>query len=425
MRKYFVLAFACALIAAGCLTGCGDFFKMTILDSDIDKKVVNAPNSKLILDHAGTIWGEQLSVHGQIRDSSGRGDLTGRYGRITKTLAAKTNESDINKIVTNQYTHLDSAGLYFSFYTNTKTLAISGKFSRPAGQVYAVNEDSSLNCRYVSGHFDLYKMVAGEWVYVGTVKGQPGTTQDFSGSFNLNNSGGAYNKYLLLFPLYNGVQYVAGAKAGEPDQDIKLSVDADCFFTDAEFMGESTRKPILIYGTSITQGAAPSHVGEAYTHRIMLTLKREVINMGFSGSAYMSESMGNFISGIDASIFIIDPTMNHTVGRASDFIGQYRAKHATTPIVLVSQFDNNNTLNTERDDGEKMKTCYEAKKTAGDENIYFVSRINEDGSVFVPTFENDTGNIHPDTAGMKEWARRIMAVIKENNIMGISTNSIN
>lgn len=378
----------------------------------------NAP--KIIKEfsaHGGSVYGAQMTVHGQIRDRSGKSDLTGRYGRITKTLAAKTTEDDIFRIASfagnqngnsAQGTVADSAGLYFSFITDSASLKISGKFSRVAGQIYAVNETgNTLNCRFVSGHFDLYRMVNDEWVYVSTVKGQPGTTQDFSGNFTALPSTGTKEKYLLLFPLYNGVQYDK-----DNNIDIKMEIDNNCYFADAEFMRESSRDPILIYGTSITQGAAPSHVGEAYTHQIMLTLKHEVINMGFSGSAYMSNSMGDFISTIPSSVFIIDPTMNHKVDNVSTFVGKYRAKYSNVPIVLVSQFDNSTTATDELTDGEKMKACWQEKKNAGDQNIYFVSRLNDDGTAFTPTYANDTSKIHPDTPSMKLWAERIMNVMK-------------
>lgn len=401
---------------------------------------------KKIINHSGTIYGAQLTLHGKIRNV----ETTERYQRLPRYLLEQEGD-DITHITSpEQRLFVDSAGLYFSFETDSATLTVSGQFAREITEAYA---SESGNVQFINGSFDLYRLCerestsgtrgadnagetssascaddagsapgeidAGEWQYVGTVRGTPATSQKFSGTLQNINSGNknVRGKFLLLFPMYNGIKFDSEKKI-----DLRLDVDAGCYFADAEFMHESERLPILIYGTSITQGASPDRVGNAYAHQVMLKTKHEIINMGFSGGAWMSDAMTSFLATIPASVCFIDPTMNHKVANIETCVGKYRAAHPQTPIVLVSQFDTHRGATedstTEMECGEMLKACYEKSRTAGDKNIYFISRLNPDGTAFVPSCSldiviNPTNYVHPDTEGMTEWARRYLEMLSK------------
>ena len=90
-------------------------------------------------------------------------------------------------------------------------------------------------------------------------------------------------QYLLYLPLYNGVKSV---EIGIP-KGRKIAAAA----------ASSHQKPIVIYGTSITQGGCASRPGMAWTSIVGRRLDMPVINLGFSGSGKMEPEMADLLAG--------------------------------------------------------------------------------------------------------------------------------
>jgi len=93
----------------------------------------------------------------------------------------------------------------------------------------------------------------------------------------------------------------------------------------------------------------------------MWATKREVINLGFAGSAQLEYKMADFLSQISSSAFIIDPGWNLTsksfealectsngkpanitngeiVNRVKYMVETYRANNPTTPIIICPKY---------------------------------------------------------------------------------------
>lgn len=75
-------------------------------------------------------------------------------------------------------------------------------------------------------------------------------------------------EYTLYLPNYNGVKW------------LEVGVDANASF---QFIHQSPERPIVIYGSSIIQGASPSRPGMAITNIVEREMEYPVINLGFSG----------------------------------------------------------------------------------------------------------------------------------------------
>ena len=63
-------------------------------------------------------------------------------------------------------------------------------------------------------------------------------------------------------------------------------------------------KPVVYYGSSITQGGCASRPGMAYTNILTRELNVDHINLGFSGSARGEDAIAEYISGLDMSVFV-------------------------------------------------------------------------------------------------------------------------
>ena len=72
----------------------------------------------------------------------------------------------------------------------------------------------------------------------------------------------------------------------------------------------SQEKPIVLYGTSIAQGACASRPGMAFGNIIGRKTGHPVVNLGFSGNGQMEPEVFNLIAEIDAQMYILDNMPN-------------------------------------------------------------------------------------------------------------------
>ncbi len=131
-------------------------------------------------------------------------------------------------------------------------------------------------------------------------------------------------QWMLYLPLYNGVEL------------LELGLPRGAAL---EQLPPPPGKPIVVYGTSIAQGACASRPGMAWTAIVGRTLDREVINLGFSGNGRMEAEVGRFLAELDPSVFVVDCLPNMTpvqvAERTVPLVRQLRAARPTTPILLV------------------------------------------------------------------------------------------
>lgn len=129
--------------------------------------------------------------------------------------------------------------------------------------------------------------------------------------------------YLLYLPLYNGVSQI---ELGLPPGSRLIRPD-------------DRGKPIVFYGTSITQGGCASRPGMVHTAILGRRLDRPVINLGFSGNGTMDASMAELLGELDAAVYVIDclPNMSapEVAERTEPLVRALRAARPNTPIVLA------------------------------------------------------------------------------------------
>jgi hypothetical protein len=143
---------------------------------------------------------------------------------------------------------------------------------------------------------DLYQRTAERtWHFVGV--GRPEGTENRAYIGNAAPARGQARmvEYLLYLPLYNGVEFL---KVGV-DQGMKL-----------EPIPPRTTKPIVIYGTSIVQGASASRPGYCYPAILGRLVDREIVNLGFSASAWNDPAVAELLAELDPELFILDPVGN-------------------------------------------------------------------------------------------------------------------
>jgi lysophospholipase L1-like esterase len=136
-------------------------------------------------------------------------------------------------------------------------------------------------------------------------------------------------EYRLYLPLYNGVR------------DLEIGVPEGAIF---KVLPQRPEKPIVVYGTSIAQGACATRPGMAWTNILARKLDRTVINLGFSGNGRLEKEVIDLINEIEAKAFVLDclPNLIYPIverkelqKRIIESVKSIRAKHPNTPILLT------------------------------------------------------------------------------------------
>ena len=190
-------------------------------------------------------------------------------------------------------------------------------------------------------------------------------------------------EFLLYLPLYNGVESV---EIGLP-KGTKLS-KADAY--------PENRKPIVFYGTSITQGGCASRPGMVHTAILGRRLNCPVINLGFSGNGRMEPEMAVLLAELDPAVYVLDclPNMGpaQVTERIEPFVAELRKAHPETPILLVE--DRNYTdgfliagkRNHNAGNHAALKEAFERLKQAGSKRVSYLAGehlLGEDGEATV------------------------------------------
>ncbi len=174
-------------------------------------------------------------------------------------------------------------------------------------------------------------------------------------------------------------------------------------------------KPILYYGSSITEGGCCCNPFNAYNAVISNHLNVDYYNFGFSGSARGELPLADYIATFDISLFVYD--YDHNANEPEDleathekFFKRLRELKPDLPVLMLSMpKEKYGEWNKKRRD--IIKRTYENAINSGDKNVYFI-----DGETYFEGYEGyrcflDT--THPNDFGFDLMARRIEPVIKQ------------
>lgn len=170
-------------------------------------------------------------------------------------------------------------------------------------------------------------------------------------------------------------------------------------------------KPIVYYGSSITQGGCASRPGTAYQGHISRAFDADFINLGFSGSALAEDKMIDYIKKLSMSVFVLDydhnaPTNEHLENTHEKMFLAIRKENPTLPILILSR-PNYHLNEMERRRRNIIKRTYENALLRGDKNVYFL-----DGKklMAIAKGEGQVDGCHPTDLGFFSMAK---AMIKE------------
>lgn len=290
----------------------------------------------------------------------------------------------------------NTAGLAIRFRTNSKS--ISAKWD--------LYENRYMNHMAATGikGLDLYAWEKNHWQFVNS--GRPdGKSNE---KLIIANMTPDEREYLLFLPLYDGITA------------LSIGIDSLATISQPALSYPETKHPVVVYGTSITQGGCASRPGMAYTNILARKLNREFINLGFSGNGQLDYDIAEVMAEKhDASLFVLDFIPNVNMQQIKDktakFVETLRKENPKTPVLFVesvifphSYFDKSmQKVLSEKNNA--LKEEYINLKQKGYKNIYYLSSDNllgKDGEATVD-------GIHLTDLGFERFSEKLFKAIKK------------
>lgn len=280
----------------------------------------------------------------------------------------------------------NTAGLGIRFSSNSSIIKIRWtlKKNRVKGNMTPI----------ASNGLDLYAYTKDRWQFVGVAIPGKEVVNEATVIADMTKEN---REYLLNLPLYEGVEKLEigieeNATISMPRQDI---IDQ--------------KRPVIFYGTSITQGASASRPGLTYAALLERKTNKEVINLGFSGNGRFEKEVAQFFMPSNPSVIILDCTPNSApdtiLTNLPETLAYIQSVNDSVPIILVESivrdyayFKENNpstfgTLSYIQAQNDALKKVYLDNKN---KNLFYVSNkdlIGQDNEATVDgTHFNDLGN---------------------------------
>ena len=174
-------------------------------------------------------------------------------------------------------------------------------------------------------------------------------------------------------------------------------------------------KPIVYYGSSITEGGCAYNVNNGYNAIISQHLDTDYINLGFSGNAKGELAIADFINTLEMSIFVYDydhnaPTVEHLAATHEPFSKRIREKNPELPVIMMTRPAITYGEN-EQKRREVVLATYRNALDAGDKNVYFI-----DGEKFFGDKDRHlctADGVHPNDLGFHRMAECVEPVIRK------------
>lgn len=254
----------------------------------------------------------------------------------------------------------------------------------------------------VSG-VDLYvKLPSGKWHWLATGQARARTNTVTL----VSDLPPGRREFLLYLPLYNGVR------------SVELGVHAGTELASAGPWGPGVRRPIVFYGTSITQGGCASRPGMVHVAQLGRRFGFPTINLGFSGSGRMEPVMADLLAELEPSVFVLDCLPNlkgpEVAERTEPFVRRLREAHPRTPIVLVEDrnyadaFLNGRRREVNEGNQAALWAAYRRLRKSGVKNLHYLKA----GNLLGADGEDTVDGSHPTDLGFVRQADAFAKVLK-------------
>lgn len=245
-----------------------------------------------------------------------------------------------------------------------------------------------------SAGFDLYA----DGVFVKSFVPKVKITEGYESVIELGE--GKMRQITIHFPLYSavssleiGLQKTAAVEAPKPYR---------------------VEKPVVFYGSSITQGGCASRPGNCYTAILSRKLDFDHVNLGFSGSGRAEQEIADYIAELPMSVFVYDydhnaPDLAHLEATHEKMFRTVRQKNPDLPIVMLGR-PKYRLTEAEQQRLSVIRRTYENAVAAGDGHVYF---MNGPDLMAIAENEGTVDGTHPNDLGFYSMAKALEPLLAE------------
>lgn len=268
----------------------------------------------------------------------------------------------------------------------------------------AVTYDGLCNMSHMplsgSSGFVLIDVTDGTNKIVGTYYPDPSSITGFTICKSVNPER-TVRDYILYMPLYNDVRTLI----------IGLDESAE-LYTAGKYRDV---KPILYYGSSITQGGCASRPDTSYQAVISAWNNIDYINLGFSGNCKAQPAVAEYLGTVDCSALVCEydynaPDAEYLNETHYKLYKTFRAHQPKTPIIFMSR--PSSEIDVFGDQRFKIvQRTYLTSKAGGDKNVWFIngySLFGEDDRQLCTV-----DGVHPTDHGFYRMAKKIDTVLRK------------
>ncbi|MDD3154678.1 MAG: SGNH/GDSL hydrolase family protein [Victivallaceae bacterium] len=219
---------------------------------------------------------------------------------------------------------MQGAGEILRIRTDSRHVGIRASFS----EVF-----SGIN-RGGSAGFDLYANCGRSAVFLGNRVIPPGQETMEALWENPSAQRGVFQEYQLYFPYHSATS------------ELAVGIDPEARL--ASPRPKRIDKTVLFYGSSITNCGAAARPGMVYPSIIARHLDFTLHNMGFSGSCLGEMCMADAIAQANPAILVMEfyynaPDAQSLALRHEPFFLRFRARRKSTPVIMMSKCNFNNS----------------------------------------------------------------------------------
>ena len=291
----------------------------------------------------------------------------------------------------------NSAGLYIRFRSN-------------APEIHARWTNTGFHMPHMTdvgvGGLDLYAYLDGAWKFVGAGFDWNGAGLKEHKRKLVSHMEPAEREYMLYLSLYDEVK------------TLELGVPEGYSLSQPVLDSPHSGAPIVMYGTSILQGGCASRAGMAHTNIIGRRFNRTVINLGFSGNAFLDLEVAQLMASVqNPAVFVLDYVPNAKPARIQEngekFYRILREAHPKVPIIFVEDplfphsVVDQDMAEEVRSKNAAQKALYQHLKKAGEKNIYYVPATR------MTAPEDFVDGVHLTDLGMTHYADLLSKVLKK------------
>jgi len=208
------------------------------------------------------------------------------------------------------FTH--GAGMFIAFKSNTASISLKWCVTNAKPLPYMTS--------FSNKGFDLYVKQNDKWQFAGVAP----STATCSEKNIIADMGEEEKEFILYLPVY------------DETRSLEIGVEKKA---DIKPIPDPFKKRILIYGSSIVQGAGTSRSGMTYPAQLTRQTGLNFINFGLSGMAKMEPEVADIVASVEADAYILDCVPNSAPSiikeRTANLVKTIREKHPKTPIIVM------------------------------------------------------------------------------------------